>query len=228
MREIIGLWGDIDFVTNAVDWRSVGETVEDIAFSRWFQLLSLVVGLIWLLIVGTRPLPTLAAERPSTTRTSGKPLIPRPEDNYVRSSGALWERNTYRSGRGGMDGPLCRWHARALEYQEGEPIRPSPGNIFGGVSRNEGGLVPPPFALPQKPIRREPKDEDRVGGFEGGALVCPTCERTYELTESFRLAGPGKTVGEARKEALKDFQAKVRQTDLTERSVPDSERPPPR
>ena len=227
----IEAWGDIHFLVNDVNWEAIGETADNVAFSPWLQGVALVIGIIWLGVIGLRPVPATTTSTLKTEGTSvnakrkGGRIIPRPEDDFVESDGVLWQWYQYRKGGGGMDGPLCPWTALTLDYQPPAEVKPPRPTAFG----KEEGPLAAPFSfesiLPkQTPKRREPTDEDEVGGPNGGTLVCFKCNREFRLSKELLVFNdPGKTVGEARKRAREEFRAKVRQQQLTRPSAPDKE-----
>ena len=152
-------------------------------------------------------------------------ITPSLEDDFVLSSGVAW----YWDGAN-MDGPLCplRGHVIALDYEPREEVRPgrlSPPTVFGQTEETVAGGLKPPIpsfsfedavqGLGQEE-RRAPLEDDRVG-LGVGKLVCPKGEEIYML-DSFDLSGRGKMIGEARKLAFKEYQAKIRRRKLTDSS----------
>lgn len=172
-------------------------------------------------------------QKKSAQGRASRYITPNPDDDFVRSSGVAW----YWTGAN-MDGPLCplRGHVIALDYEPREEVRPFSRSLLTGLGETEetvaGGLKPPTPSfsfldavrgLGQKE-RRAPQEGDRVG-LHGGKLVCPKGEEEYMLYGGALLGG-GQTIGEARKLALKEYQAKIRQRQLTRPSVPDTEESP--
>lgn len=152
----------------------------------------------------------------------GKPYITLSlEDNFVISSGVAWQFN---GAAGIMDGPLCplAGHVITLDYLGREDMKAGPLGGLGGVEEDPP-LTLGPSAQPSRyrapagrqKVRRPPREDDRVGSG-GGKLVCPMGEEQYRLESRFILfgRGGGKTVGEARELALKEYEAKIRQREL--------------
>ena len=202
--------------------------------SIWLSIFFWSIAVAWMLgAVGTLPLvlrvirsipapayggPWLdlpaAPPHQISTKAEGR-LVPGPEDDFVESDGVLWQwYEYYRKGKGGMEGPLCPWNARVLDYRPSADVTP-PAPNFNSLRS---------VLHEQIPKERKPMDEDRVGGFNGGTLVCFKCDREFGLSEKLVVFNDlGKTVGEARQRALEEFRAKVRQRELAKPSAPDTE-----
>ena len=175
--------------------------------------------------------------QPAPQQKASKYIAPTLGDDFVISSSVAWQWNEVARD---MDGPLCpvRGHIMALDYEPAEalPLSKPQGLLGLGETENSSPLSPAlePFSFGrfhERPKKsRAPLESDRVGGLSGGKLVCAKCDkkRGYQL-DSLNLLGPGTTIGQARKLALKEYEAKVRQRQLTVRpSAPDTEESPPR
>ena len=86
VRHAIESWGDVHFLVNDVNWEAIGETADKVVFSLWFQGSALLVGIIWLGVIGLRPLPggpsgTLVARKLPKSSSKASPSV---ESDNVR------------------------------------------------------------------------------------------------------------------------------------------------
>lgn len=93
-RGVVGFLSDVDWLANHAPWSEIGEFLNTFVFEAWFSLVAALLGVAWLLLLGTRqPRARVVEEERAPASVSGPKaeFYPTREDLNLAGSGLRLE-----------------------------------------------------------------------------------------------------------------------------------------